>query len=63
MESRTVLNMETTRKAFSAVTGCPVSPNTRKVTSWISLEAVKKKLILKARKLQVFLMTLISPLF
>ena len=63
MESLTVLNMETTRKAFSAVTEFPVSPNTRKVTSWISLEAVKKKLILKARKLQVFLMTLISSLF
>ena len=62
MESRTVLNMETTRKAFSAVTECPVSPKTRKVTNWISLEAVKKKLILKARKLQVFLTTLISSL-
>ena len=63
MESLTVLNMDTTRKAFSAVTECPVRPvQTRKVTSWISLEAVKKKLILKARKLQVFLMTLISSL-
>lgn len=54
--------MDTTRKAFSAVMESPVSPNTRNVTSWIRRDAVKKKLILKALKLQVFLMTLISSL-
>ena len=38
------MNMDTTRKAFSAVMESPVSPNTRNVTSWIRRDAVKKKL-------------------
>ena len=49
MDSLTVLNMEATRKAFSAVRMSPVNPNTMKVHNWMNLEAEKKKLKLKAR--------------
>ena len=49
MDSRTVLNIEATRKAFSAVRASPVKPNTTNVQRRINLEAVKKKLKLKAR--------------
>ena len=45
----TVLNIETARKAFSAVRASPVKPNTANVQRRINLEAVKKKLKLKAR--------------
>ena len=48
MESLTVLNMEATRKAFSAVRTLPVRANTIKVQRRMNLEAVKKKLKLKA---------------
>ena len=49
MESLTVLNIEATRKAFSAVRASPVKPNTTNVQRRMNLEAVKKKLKLKAR--------------
>ena len=49
IESLTVLNMESTRKAFSAVRASPVKPNTTNVQRMMNLEAVKKKLKLKAR--------------
>ena len=49
MEFLTVLNIEATRKAFSAVRASPVKPNTTNVQRRINLEAVKKKLKLKAR--------------
>ena len=43
-----MLNIEATRKAFSAVRISPVNPYTMKVHNWINLEAEKKKLKLKA---------------
>ena len=43
-----MLNIEATRKAFSAVRTLPVNAYTMKVHSWINLEAEKKKLKLKA---------------
>ena len=49
MLSLTVLNIETARKAFSAVRASPVKPKTANVQRRINLEAVKKKLKLKAR--------------
>ena len=49
MESLTVLNIEATRNAFSAVRTFPVIPKTTKVQRRMNLEAVKKKLKLKAR--------------
>ena len=49
MEGLTVLNIEATRKAFSAVRTLPVIPNTTNVQRRMNLEAVKKKLKLKAR--------------
>ena len=49
MDSLTVLNIEATRKAFSAVKTSPVNPKTTNVQRRINLEAVKKKLKLKAR--------------
>ena len=49
MEPLTWWNIATVRKAFSAVRGSPVMPKMANVQRRINLEAVKKKLKLKAR--------------